>query len=348
MWRRHHRPTTPPSLLAITTTTIIVVFTLTIFFYAITTRKPSIPQFQHSSELKWNSFESSVQFNPTVEQSNGTDLIYQIPDSPRAVLFLAHGCGRRAADFWDRSPGCPHCSGLPEDRLIVLHALHRRFAVLTVSSSAECWSLGRETRTVRWIIKRWVESNGLAGLPLAAMGASSGGYFVSALAASAEMGFSSIAIMIAEGAFEDTKKIRKGYPPTLFLHMPKDRRRMRLVELNMGALRRAGVPVREVRCAEFPLTPEFLSDRIPALDRKSSVELFALFRNEGFIDENGYMRKDGRSTNWKEAVKRSGLLPEKFQWEGHIEEELNLAFGYHEMTSLQSDDMFDWFESHMS
>ncbi|RCU28013.1 hypothetical protein DVA81_19915, partial [Acinetobacter baumannii] len=61
---------------------------------------------------------------------NGTDVIWQIPDSPKAVLFLAHGCNGRASNFWDRSLSCPNCVGLPEERLIVFHALTRRFAVL--------------------------------------------------------------------------------------------------------------------------------------------------------------------------------------------------------------------------
>ena len=62
------------------------------------------------------------------------------------------------------------------------------------------------------------------------------------------------------------------------------------------------------------------------------------------------MRKDGRRTPGKEVMKERGLLSEseRNEWDAHIQEELNLAFGYHEMTSLQSDDMLDWFESHMS
>ncbi|KAL8058571.1 hypothetical protein ABFX02_03G027100 [Erythranthe guttata] len=69
---------------------------------------------------KWNSFDSLVQLNPTVELRNGTDLIWQIPDLPKAVLFLAHGCNGRALNFWDKSRNCPNCVGLPEERLIVL------------------------------------------------------------------------------------------------------------------------------------------------------------------------------------------------------------------------------------
>ncbi|XP_020265381.1 uncharacterized protein LOC109840953 [Asparagus officinalis] len=276
---------------------------------------------------------------------NGTDVIWQIPNSPKAVLFIAHGCDCRAANFWDRSPTCPKCVGLPEDRLIVHHALDRKFAVLTISSIGRCWSLGKEKENVKRIIKQWIKKQKLDKLPVVAMGASSGGYFVSALAA--EMRFSSIVIMIAEGVFEQMG-VPEGYPPTLFVHMPKDHRREKSIEMNMKVFKQKSVDVREIRCMEFPLTPNFLSDRIPGLDKKFSAQLFALFREKGFVDENGYMRKDGRRTPWREALKERGLLLKKNEWDNHIQEELNLAFGYHEMTSLQSDDMLGWFESHMS
>lgn len=347
MWRRVNRPMKPVHGLQRSRATVLallfLVFVVAALVFVINGGKPSSPF--GLPKLKWNSFQTSVEFRPSVEFMNGTDLIWQIPDSPKAVLFIAHGCNGRAANFWDRSPGCPNCVGLPEERLIVLHALDRKFALLTVSSVGRCWSLGKEMENVQWIIKRWIEKHGLDRLPITAMGASSGGYFVSALAA--EMKFSSIVLMIAEGVFEEMG-VPEGYPPTLFVHMPKDRLRMKSIEMNMKALRQKNVDVREIRCMEFPLTPKFLSDRIPGMDENFSGQLFSLLREKDFINENGYMRKDGRKTPWKEALRERGLLSERYEWDIHIQEELNLAFGYHEMTSLQSDDMLEWFESHMS
>ncbi|KAA8526216.1 hypothetical protein F0562_008045 [Nyssa sinensis] len=198
-----------------------------------------------------------------MEFRNGTDVIWQIPDSPKAVLLLAHGCNGRAVNFWDRSPRCLNCVGLPEERLIVLHALARNFAVLTISSAGRCWSFREERLIVKGIINWWLEKYKLEKLPLVALGASS-------------------------------------------------------------------------------------ADRIPGLDQTISVKLFALFRDNGFVDKNGYMRNDGRSLRWKAALKeRKLLLPDEYLVH-HIQEELNLAFAYHEMTSLQSEHIFNWFESHMS
>lgn len=293
---------------------------------------------------KWNRFDNIVQFRPTVERKNGTELIWQIPDWPKAVLFLAHGCSGKAGNFWDRTSSCPNCVGLPEERLIVLHALSRKFAVLTMSSSGICWSFGNERLVVAGVVKWWIEKQKLEKLPLVALGASSGGYFVSALAS--DLRFNSITLMIAEGLF-DRMDIPKDYPPTLFVHMPKDEARKLRVNENLEVLKEMGVDVAEIKCMEFSLSPNFLADRIPNLDLTTSIKLFKLFQEKGFIDKNGFMRNDGRATRWKAAAsERKILLPDK-KLVNHIQEELNLAFAYHEMTSLQNEQIFSWFESHM-
>ncbi|OMO61455.1 hypothetical protein CCACVL1_23497 [Corchorus capsularis] len=294
---------------------------------------------------KWNRFESLVQFNSEREFRNGTDLIWQIPDSPKAVLFLAHGCSGRAVNFWDRSSKCPECVGLPEERLITLHALARKYAVLTISSAGKCWTFGKERLIVEDIIRWWVKRQKLHKLPLVALGASSGGYFVSALAN--DLKFSSITLMIAEGIF-DQMDIIEGYPPTLFVHMPKDVHRQQKITEFMEDLRNKVVDVSEIECMEFPLSPTYLSDRIPGLDQIVSSRLFNLFKEKGFVDENGYMKRDGRATRWREALRESNIPLLKKELEHPVQEELNLAFAYHEMTSLQSEQIFNWFESHMT
>ncbi|KAL4363676.1 hypothetical protein GQ457_04G001890 [Hibiscus cannabinus] len=301
--------------------------------------------FQKIDEKPWNGFESLVRFDPRREFRNGTDLIWQIPDSPKAVLFLAHGCGLRAVDFWDRSSKCPECVGLPEDRLLVLRALAREFAVLTVSSAGECWTFEKERLVVEDIITWWVKRHKLGKLPLVALGASSGGHFVSAIAN--DLKFSSITLMIAEGIF-DRMDITEDYPPALFVHMPKDALRERKITKSMGVLRNKGVEVAEIKCMELPLSPTFLSDRIPGLDQTVSARLFDLFKEKGFVDENGYMKQDGRATPWKDALRDSKINSVEKDLVHPVDEELNLAFAYHEITSLQSEEIFKWFESHMT
>ena len=62
--------------------------------------------------------------------------------------------------------------------------------------------------------------------------------------------------------------------------MPKDHLRMKSIAMNIKALRRKSVDVREIRCRKFPLTIYFLSDRIPSLDQNFSAKLFALRRGK--------------------------------------------------------------------
>ncbi|CAM8887978.1 unnamed protein product [Rhodiola kirilowii] len=282
---------------------------------------------------------------PVLEVINGKEVLSQIPDSPKAVLLLAHGCSGRAINFWDKSPECPNCVGLPEERRIVLEALSRNFAVIAVSSDGTCWSFGEERVIVKDVISAWVDKNKLGRLPLHALGASSGGYFVSVLAV--DMKFSSIVLMIAEGLFGQMDAPNK-YPPTLFVHMPKDLVRNKKINKYVHTLRNKGIDVAEVKCLEFPLTPTLLSERVAGLDESVSNKLYTLLKNKGFIDANGYLKSDGRAIRWKDALQGSNvLLPDKSLL-NHIQEELNLAFAYHEMTSLQSEDIFNWFESHSS
>lgn len=299
---------------------------------------------QLSVPAKWNSFDYVIKLDPTVEFRNGTNLIWQIPKSPMAVLFLAHGCNGRAANFWDKSPKCLNCVGLPEERLITLHALAKGFGVLVISSAERCWTFGKERVIVKDIIEWWIAKQKLEKLPLVALGASSGGYFVSALAT--DMRFSSIVLMISEGVF-DKLDVTGNYPPTLFVHMPKDDVRKQRIDMHMEVLKQKGVAVAEIKCMPFPLSPSFLADRIPHVNATLSAKLFTLFVDKGYVDEEGYMVSDGRAIRWKPVLKEQNILFPDKSLVNHIQEEMNLAFAYHEMTSLPSEQIFDWFVSHL-
>lgn len=343
MWKHGNKSKAWKRRLPILMTSLILVVFLLIFLFSNSTRMTSLSF--GLPKQKWNSFEPFVQTHPTVEFRNGTNIIWQIPDFPKAVLFLAHGCNGQAINFWDKSPPCPNCVGLPEERLIVLHALEQKFAVLTISSAGRCWTFGEEMKIVKDIISWWVQKNKLEHLNLVALGASSGGYFISVLAS--VLKFSSITLMIAEGMF-DQMDVKENYPPTLFVHMRKDFYRRQKIDENMEVLRNKGVDVAEIECMEFPLSPNFLADRIPGVEESVSTKLFELFLQKGFIDENGYMRNDGRKTQWKSVLRENIIVLPDVRLANHIQEELNLAYAYHEMTSLHSDQIFKWFESHMS
>ncbi|KAG6498461.1 hypothetical protein ZIOFF_046375 [Zingiber officinale] len=124
----------------------------------------SLTQFDRKSKRNHVVVVASVRSQPTVEFVDKTEVIWQIPESPPAVVFIAHGCNYRAANFWDRSAHCPHCVGLPEDRLIVLNALGHRFAVIAVSSLGRCWSIEKDVGIAKGILQWWIENHELQKL----------------------------------------------------------------------------------------------------------------------------------------------------------------------------------------
>ena len=68
-----------------------------------------------------------------------TEMVWQSPErvgygQSVAVLFMAHGCSHAATDFFDQSPSCRECIGLPVERRLVQAALKRGFFVVAVSS----------------------------------------------------------------------------------------------------------------------------------------------------------------------------------------------------------------------
>lgn len=293
--------------------------------------------------------ESAAWPNPTVEFIDGTEVISQIPPNPKAVLFVAHGCGGSPRNFWPRCPGCVNCVGLPEESRIIHDALNQKHAVIIIKSNAICWSYHKDGSKVKEIIRLWLQKNDLVKvkLPLVGLGASSGGYFLSLLAT--KVRFRGVVLMIAAGLFDRMDGIPYDYPSTLFVHMPKDINRSRKIDRHIQLLKERGIQVQEIKCMEFPLMPNLLADKIPDIDEASSSKLFKLFQDKGYIDGNGYMKNDGRVIPWRQALKENNIvLPYGSAFMHHIEEELNLAYAYHEMTSLQDDEIFEWLRFQLS
>ncbi|EFJ13260.1 hypothetical protein SELMODRAFT_122862 [Selaginella moellendorffii] len=287
----------------------------------------------------------SVELLPILGSKHGSEFLWQMPPRPaRAILFLAHGCHCRATFFWDTSPNCPHCIGLPEDRLYVLKALESRYAVIAISSTNTCWDRQADTGKVVSILQGWIRENRLDGLPIFALGASSGGYFVSTLAL--QLRFNATVLMISEGHFE-VMDFDRDYPATLFAHMPRDERRAIGVARSMKLLKEKGVGTEEIQCLALPVTPQLLSDRIPGVGDEASRKIYQALKEAGILDENDFMRSDGRRVGWRAVLERRNAFPVSLKkWEHHIQEELNAAYAYHEMTSAPLERTFDWFADH--
>lgn len=287
--------------------------------------------------------------SPRREVWNGTELVYQVPVNPRAVMFLAHGCYCKATFFWDKHAECTVCSGAPEERAFVIQALRASYAVIAISSREDCWQREDAPR-VKLVLDSWMDKLGLVELPLLGLGASSGGYFVSSLARVVK--FDAIVLMIAEGSFQVVPNLP--YPPVLFVHMVKDEVRAERIREIMPVLRKAGIKADEIQCEEMQITDDFFMSRIPYVDLEMSEKLVGVLQRHGYLDIRGYLKSDARSLNLKQDM-RGGLGGQELleslsskndDWEHHIQEELNLAYAEHEFTSLPTTKIITWLESH--
>lgn len=204
-------------------------------------------------------------------------------------------------------------------------------------------SSSEDVRDVSKVLKAWRGTHKLEGVPAVALGASSGGYFISCLAHATK--FQALVIIISSGvpnAFIQKGDSDGAYPPTLFVHMPKDGITARRVAQNMQVLQSAGVHTAQIKCKEMKLDEHFFSTRMTSVSPRLSQEIFKALQEAKMINGEGYLLPVFRNKWRNEVMDRKliqddSLIPE-------LKEELHLAFGWHEMTSQFAEAIMDWFE----
>ncbi|KAJ7538868.1 hypothetical protein O6H91_11G066500 [Diphasiastrum complanatum] len=192
------------------------------------------PNWEHlnlsSSELpaptrNAETIDLQVGMAPTLEVMEGVDVVWQIPPIPKEVLFIAHSLNGLPTEYFDWSPSCRLCTGLPEHRTIVLEALARGYAVIAIKSLGSGWmqfplETNVDLNNVKLILASWRQRHGLESLPLSAFGSSMGGFFVTILAP--QLRIYSQANMISFVNVDALKILdAKDYPPIVFVRMPQ-------------------------------------------------------------------------------------------------------------------------------
>lgn len=82
------------------------------------------------------------------------------------------------------------------------------------------------------------------------------------------------------------------YPPTVFVHMPRDGRTAAGLARDMEALRGAGVAVAEIRIQPRPVTPEFL-ERSRQISAGMAAGVVQALRKAGLLAREGGGAKEG-------------------------------------------------------
>lgn len=298
--------------------------------------------------------------DPIHEKRYGVDVVWQIPPSPKAVLFLAHGGEMDPFGYFDRGPQCKHCNGLPEQRTVVLEALRRRYAVISVKSIGErydtYWPLeeSEDLVIVTNVIKEWTSEHALDGLPLAVWGHSAGSGIASAL--SMRLPLRALVLMCAGGLREvEVRATPLQFPPTFFAYMPVDWNNPTLNSTGhdaevMAILTERGVEVAEAQCWPKPLYPLFFTERIVCMSDELSAKVFAAFQAAGWVDRKGYLKINPSQADWKAVLLKANALPfcsasGDLCFGPHVEQELKMAFAEHSFTSDADDSIFPWLDA---
>lgn len=285
---------------------------------------------------------------PTYERSlEGAEAMYEIPPSPKAVMFVAHGCQHSATDFWEQTRSCPTCLGLPEEVRIRRRTLQAGIAFIALSSQdrdfSRCWSFENDAPVVQRALRRFRDKHGLSALPLAALGASSGGAFVLQLPAKLELD-----AVISQIMAIPPQMLPDRMPPTLFVHMTRDQRTAAFVQKDVRKLKAAGGRADHVEVSPQKPTAAFFVDRIEHIELASATMLHHALQSHRLLNSDGFLAEDPRRSPWREALRLTeglvgrlpgpglgtGGAPDSLAAdESAVAECLNVAWAMHEIVS---------------
>ncbi|KAL4444232.1 hypothetical protein ABPG75_011969 [Micractinium tetrahymenae] len=279
---------------------------------------------------------------PTVATLSGRQVLYEIPVGPvRGTLAFFHGCAHNATASWPQQVACPACNGLPEEIAHTKQALARGYAVIAIDSAdpSGCWAVHIDRPVVTVILPAWLAQHGLQGKPLYVMGVSSGASFALKLPETVTVhGVVSEVLGIAGDSWDTLDALGRGFPPTAFISMPRDARTAAKIAEDMQLLRGYGVPTDMLEVLPRPVAADFLSSRSELVSPEVSAKVAAALLQLNMTDADGTLLQDPRypAVPWRQqlpalvpevAAAQDSLQPDA----SHISEELNLAYGSHEI-----------------
>ena len=309
------------------------------------------------------------------------EVVWQAPGSSSrqtGVLLMSHGCSHSATDWWPPSPSCTRCTGLPEETRIVAAALQAGMFAVAISSvdrDTMCWHVAHDAPRVLDALEVVLASVNISDtVPRFAMGASSGGAFSALLPTYTQpphppwravavqiMGVPpdmlSMAPMSSSSSDGNASTLAAQYPPSLWVHMPRDAALAELVQSDLATLRASNVTAEEVQVHPLAVSPQFLTERIGGLSNETATAVHGALVKADLLDGNGFLRQDPRRAPWREALAAAGVLDANSTLAGHdtlapdesaLSEVLNLAYAVHEIcgTPEVTTRMLQFFASH--
>lgn len=272
----------------------------------------------------------------------------------KGLVLFVHGCGRSARDFWDAGPGCTICHGLPEEKKMVSETLHAKYIAVAVSSpsrGSECWDTQTAAHRdlVSKAIEEWKNEVSLGrDIPLFAYGLSSGAIFATSLPRTSNI--TALAAQASEGApiGETLSQLQEDHadiPPLVLVTSERDSLKgQKESEKNRRILRNNVVQTRTLKIRSRPIDPHFFSTRIQGFPKNTSERLVSILEVNGFMDSQGYLTKDPRSSAWRPVVLKKLPTLGPLDDRSPIVEELNVAWAAREANADFMPDILRFFD----
>lgn len=290
---------------------------------------------------------------------DGTEVVYQRAATSRAagsVLFF-HGCQHSSTDYWEFGEYCLGCIGLPEEVRMIQLTLQRNLNAVAISSTnreRKCWSTrvdakgpdyDRVKSTMKFLKDNEIHSD---DMDLYAVGASSGGTFVTTLHAILKL--QAVNTIVAGSVAAALSDARWEIPAHAFTHMAgRDGHTKGRIAENSRWLKDQGVEVMERRVFPRKLSAEWLSESVPRWDLNLTNEVISALKANKLIDEgSGELACDPRSCDWRKAVEhlKPRLNDSMIADQSALSEELNRAWAAHESSADFFEDVLDFFAAH--
>jgi poly(3-hydroxybutyrate) depolymerase len=305
----------------------------------------------------------------------------------RGILIFLHGCNHQGGDLFPQSSHCPTCLGLPEEqrtRKLALH--HHNLAVVAISSlqathqGIGCWDPSQEgspgqddLSSVAAIIRKIVTEHEpqLKNLPIFALGVSSGGAL--ALFLPKVMQLAGICAQIMAIYPQELENILNAnapagvssninnddsisqqqqpfsYPPTIFMHMPRDAHTASYIEKDAAVLHSHSIPVAVMQTAPRAMTPKFLTHHSDGqISHDLAIGIVGSLQHHKLLDSKGFLVKDPRQSRdeWVAAVEPVtenfiSLEPNA----SPLSTLMNVAFAGHEIITSGLNSALNWLEN---
>lgn len=350
-----NRGKTPPSLatsVAIAMGSAALLFSASAFF-----KGSSFAAAEVAHDVSGRS-DTPVDSPVHVETIAGLEVVWQEPPfagSAKGMVLLFHGCSHSAGDFFNT---CENCLGLPEERTVVQAAHDHRLVAVAVSSSdrefSRCWSPPRDLTPTKTISTTLRARLGLEKKPMFAIGASSGGGFVAAVAS--EFGPSMVTAVSTQIMSLPDRVAAAVAVPIEFVTMPRDEYTEEAVGENLRVLRSRGIPTQKRSCEALPLSPPtVLAERTrfardPLTEAQSRAAVAALQRAGMVSPSSHLLASDPRGSDWRMVLERASdpevpgvgdmeLAPD----ESALSEVLNVAWAAHELCATDIGRTFEFF-----